>query len=61
MPFRARASANATPMVQRRRGPNPKMPDAELLKAIRDDPTIRGFALQRRGAPQGFGAATHCA
>ncbi|OTP66426.1 integrase core domain-containing protein [Caballeronia sordidicola] len=34
---RARASAGVTPMVVRRRGPKPKMPDADLLKAIRDD------------------------
>jgi hypothetical protein len=30
---RAKASTNATPMVPRRRGPKPKMPDADLLKA----------------------------
>ena len=34
---RARASANVMPMVVRRRGPKPNMPDADLLKAIRDD------------------------
>jgi transposase InsO family protein len=33
---RARASTNVMP-IQRRRGPKPKMPDADLLKAIRDD------------------------
>ncbi|MEX3901311.1 MULTISPECIES: IS3 family transposase [Paraburkholderia] len=34
---RARESTNVTPMVARRRGPKPKMPDADLLKAIRTD------------------------
>lgn len=34
---RARASASVTPMLPRRRGPKPKMPDADLLQAIRDD------------------------
>ncbi len=33
----SRASANVTPMVVCRRGPKPKMPDADLLQAIRDD------------------------
>ncbi|SAL85203.1 transposase [Caballeronia terrestris] len=36
MPFLPEQATNVTPMVQRRRGPKPKMPDAELLKAIRD-------------------------
>jgi putative transposase len=34
---RARASANVTPIVPRKRGPKPKMPDADLLHAIRAD------------------------
>jgi transposase InsO family protein len=34
---RARAAADAVPSIARRRGPKPKMPDADLLKAIRDD------------------------
>jgi putative transposase len=34
---RARASSNVVPLVAQRRGPKPKMPDADLLEAIRDD------------------------
>lgn len=34
---RARANDNVTPMVPRKRGPKPKMPDGDLLKAMRDD------------------------
>ncbi|WGS46903.1 hypothetical protein LFL97_32465 [Burkholderia sp. JSH-S8] len=41
---RARASANVTPMVPPRRGPKPKMPDADLLKAIRDDLAASPFS-----------------
>jgi putative transposase len=41
---RARANANVTSMVMRRRGPKPKMPDADLLKAIRDDLAASPFS-----------------
>ncbi|MFM0376039.1 hypothetical protein PQQ72_03345 [Paraburkholderia strydomiana] len=41
---RARASTNMTPMIQRRRGPRPKMPDPDLLKAIRDDLAASPFS-----------------
>jgi hypothetical protein len=34
---RARASSNVVPLVAQRRGPKPKMPDADLLEGIRDD------------------------
>jgi putative transposase len=34
---RARASTNVTPRVARRRGPKPKMLDADQLRAIHDD------------------------
>ena len=34
---RARASSNVTPLVPCKRGPKPKMPDADLLKAISAD------------------------
>ncbi|MGF6877413.1 transposase [Paraburkholderia sp. MM5477-R1] len=34
---RARAADNVVPIMPGRRGPKPKMPDADLLKAIRDD------------------------
>src|SRR5258708_1279958 len=34
---RARASSNVVPLVAQRRGPKPKMPDADLLEAIRAD------------------------
>jgi hypothetical protein len=33
----ARASSNVVPVVAQRRGPKPKMPDADLLEAIRAD------------------------
>jgi putative transposase len=35
---------NMTPMVQRRRGPKPKTPDTDLLKAIRDDLAASSFS-----------------
>jgi putative transposase len=54
---RARASANVAPMVRDKRGPKPKMPNVDLLKAIRDE--SGGFALHRRGASQGLGALAH--
>jgi transposase InsO family protein len=41
---RARASTNVTPMVPRRRGPKPKMLDADLLQAIRDDLAASPFS-----------------
>jgi len=34
---RARESSNVVPLVAQRRGPKPKMPDADLLNAIRAD------------------------
>jgi putative transposase len=34
---RARTADNVVPIIPGRRGPKPKMPDADLLKAIRDD------------------------
>jgi hypothetical protein len=37
MPPQARASSNVVPLVAQRRGPKPKMPDADLLEAIRAD------------------------
>ena len=37
MPLVQRESSNVVPLVAQRRGPKPKMPDADLLKAIRAD------------------------
>ena len=34
---RARESSNVVPLVAQRRGPKPRMPDADLLNAIRAD------------------------
>jgi len=41
---RAKASANVTPIVPRRRGPAPNMSDADLLKAIREDLAASPFS-----------------
>ncbi|RZF23429.1 IS3 family transposase [Paraburkholderia sp. UYCP14C] len=41
---RARAAANVVPIIAGRRGPKPKMPDVELLKAIRDDLAASPFS-----------------
>jgi len=39
-----RESSNVVPLVAQRRGPKPRMPDADLLEAIRADLTASPFA-----------------
>jgi putative transposase len=52
-------AAKVVPLHPARRGPKPKVSDADLLAAIRAD--LDGLALHRRGAPQGLGATAHSA
>ena len=56
---RTRASASVTPMVVRRCGPKPKMPNADLLNAICDD--LAASPFKARGISQGLGTAAHSA
>ncbi len=55
---RARASACVAPMAPRRRGPKPKMPDADLLQAIRDDLAASPFIGEGHRKGLGRGCAS---
>ena len=48
----ARASSTVMPLVAQRRGPKPRMPDADLLEAIRADLAASPFTGEghRKGA-----------
>ena len=52
-----RQAAKVVPLHSARRGPKPKVSDADLLVAIRAD--LAASPFDRRGAPQGLGATAH--